>query len=204
MHVAKVVDVRDEKRGEDAERTHLLQLVEPQQLRVDHDRPECGKLWILGGHGADRAQELRRRGVAVAVGKQLHAARRGLPERPFHLRVGHGAVAAVTAAGVGFAQPGRAPLRRAVQKDLHAADAQAPLVAGRGKQRAGAVERLRGRVGYGVEHEQAALLQRAVDREQLLRQQPLLHGGDAVGRIAALCADKGAGERLQVRQRHRR
>ena len=122
--------MRREERGNHVQRGHFGELVAPDKLCVHHDGPHVvraalPRLAVGGDH-------LVRRGVAVAVHQNLPVLAHRLQHTALDLRVAVDRIAAVIrVVGIGRGHPCGAPLRRAVQKQLVAADAQTAAIARR-------------------------------------------------------------------------
>ena len=176
-----------EEGGHHPQLLHLVQLVQIQQLGMDHHWPlqMCLPFPLqLLQHG----QVLPCRRVAVAVCQQLHPLVQGQGHPVIHLPVGEDRVAPVlgSASQIGGAHPGGASLRRAVQKYL--IPPQLEMAAVRPDMAGERLRRLS--VGISVAHhvqpEQVPLQQLAVEGDELVRHHPLLYCGHAVGGIAPL------------------
>ena len=198
MDLPPVVHVGHKEGGDHPQGLHPLQLVQAQQLGVDHHR--AAQLFArlplrLGQEG----QILLRRPVPVAVGQQLGVPVQGLPEGRQHLAVRHGG-GPTAAPRIGLPHPGGAPLGGAVQKDLHARHLEAPRRGAHplGKLSPEAVIVRRGDVGVHIQIQEPPPQNLPVHRGHYRLEQALLGGGDAVGGVLLLGPLKGPQHVLQA------
>ena len=198
-----MIDVRDKKRGNHAERAHRIELIRTQKLGMDQHQPKRREAGLRLRRLPHRRKELFRRGVAIAVGEQLYAAPRRKQERLPHLNIRHGSVAAIgRIVRIRRAHPRGAPLRRAVEKNFHAADAEIPVICTVCREQGGRLVKRR-RVGIAdhIQCQQIALQQALIDRQQLLGQHALLHGHNAVCGILLLRKAVCFEQRIEIRHR---
>ena len=106
-------------------------LVQPQELGVNHHRPHGRRIQPAGLHLLEGRQILLRRSVAVAVGQDLPPLLHRPLRVPVHLAVGEGGVASVLRAQIGSAHPRGPALWGAVQEHLVPAQAEMlPVIPG--------------------------------------------------------------------------
>ena len=200
VRIPPMIDVRYEEGGDRAQLCKAGELIFPEDLRMDEDGTEAPS--FVGRKAGERAEEPFRGAVPVAVREKLRAPIERKAAGGENFRLGHGR-RAVAPVRIRFAQKRRLALRRAVEEDLHSAQAEAAVISAHAVGKGGGIGVVI--LGRGVSrHIQAKPVgnEFAVEGEHLRGEQAFLRGTRPAGEIDFLRAEKGFADTGQIGQRH--